>query len=203
MGDAPALLNRREAATIGGFSLAVVDKAIEQRVVKPTRRTGQPLLPDHEVALLVLLREIDTTLPRKSKLRLRGWLAHSRPKTAGAEFALSAALHVAMTKDAVRTFERAENYARLRDVYVEHNPAVMGGEPVIAGTRVPVRTIASLLDMGETHETLSEDYPQVPREAYEIARLWAQANPRRGRPARPWETTALRTAVKHRAARVA
>ncbi len=67
-----------------------------------------------------------------------------------------------MTEDVAQTIERAESYARLRDRYVERNPAVMGGEPVITGTRVPVRTIASLIEMGETHEVLREDYPHVP-----------------------------------------
>lgn len=58
-----------------------------------------------------------------------------------------------MTEDAAQTVERAESYARLRDLYVE-NPAVMGGEPVMTGTRVPVRTIASLIEMGEKPEVL-------------------------------------------------
>jgi uncharacterized protein (DUF433 family) len=35
----------------------------------------------------------------------------------------------------------------------------MGGGPVITGTRVPVRTIASRIEMGETHEVLRKDYP--------------------------------------------
>jgi uncharacterized protein (DUF433 family) len=69
---------------------------------------------------------------------------------------------------------------------------VMGGEPVITGTRVPVRTIASLIEMGETHEVLREDYPHIPEEAYPAAVLWAHANPRRGRPTRPWDTNANR-----------
>jgi uncharacterized protein (DUF433 family) len=47
----------------------------------------------------------------------------------------------------------------------------MGGEPVITGTRVPVRPIASLLEMGETHEVLREDHPHIPEEAYPVAVL--------------------------------
>jgi uncharacterized protein (DUF433 family) len=92
-----------------------------------------------------------------------------------------------MTKDVAQMIERAEYYTRLRDRYVERNPAVMGGEPVITGTRVPVRTIASLIEMGEKPEALREDYPQVPEEAYPVAVLWARTNPRRGRPVRPWD----------------
>jgi uncharacterized protein (DUF433 family) len=98
-------------------------------------------------------------------------LAGAQPQAVGSELALSEALRVTMTEDVAQTIERAESYARLRDRYVERNPAVMGGEPVITGTRVPVRTIASLIEMGETHEVLREDYPHVPEEAYPVAQL--------------------------------
>lgn len=80
---------------------------------------------------------------------------------------------------------RAEEHARLRDQYVQRDSKIMGGEPVIRGTRVPVRTIATLIEEGEPHDVLREDYPHVPEEAYEVAVLWARENPRRGRPARP------------------
>jgi uncharacterized protein (DUF433 family) len=79
----------------------------------------------------------------------------------------------------------AEEYVRLRNRYIQRDPKIMGGEPVIRGTRVPVRTIATLIEDGEPHHVLREDYPHVPEEAYEVAVLWARENPRRGRPARP------------------
>jgi uncharacterized protein (DUF433 family) len=203
MASTSPLLTRREAAEIGRVPLNAIDKAIEQGVVKPKRSKGKPLLPAHEVALLVLLRQIDVALPTKAKGRLRRWLALPQPQVVGSEFPLSEALRVAMTEDVAQTIERAESYARLRDLYVERNPAVMGGEPVITGTRVPVRTIASLIEMGETHEVLREDYPHIPEEAYAVAVLWAHANPRRGRPAAPWDTAAIRPMRARRAARSA
>jgi len=196
MASTSALLTRREAAEIGRVPLNAIDKAIEQGVLKPRRRAGRPLLPPHEVALLVLLRQIDVALPAKAKGRLRRWLAHPQPQAIGSELELSEALRVAMTEDVARTIERAESYARLRDRYVERNQAVMGGEPVIRGTRVPVRTVASLIEMGETREVLREDYPHVPEEAYAVAVQWAHANPRRGRPTRPWDVAGSRSVRK-------
>jgi uncharacterized protein (DUF433 family) len=203
MASTSALLTRREAAEIGRVPLNAIDKAIEQGVVKPKRNNGKPLLPAHEVALLVLLRQIDVALPAKAKRLLRRWLAHPQPLAVGSELALSEALRIAMTEDVAQTIERGESYARLRDRYVEHNPAVMGGEPVITGTRVPVRTIASLIEMGETREVLREDYPHIPEEAYTVAVQWTHANPRRGRPTRPWDTAASRPARQRGATRSA
>jgi uncharacterized protein (DUF433 family) len=200
MASTSALLTRREAAEIGRVPLNAIDKAIEQGIVKPKRRGGKPLLPAHEVALLVLLRQIDVTLPNKTKGRLRGWLAHLQPLAVGSEFELSEALRVAMTEDAAQTIERAESYTHLRDLYIERNPAVMGGEPVITGTRVPVRTIAGLIEMGETREVLREDYPHIPEAAYPVAVLWTHANPRRGRPPAPWDVDENRPAPAKRGA---
>jgi len=74
-----------------------------------------------------------------------------------------------------------DEYARLRDRYVECNPAIMGGEPLIRATRVPVRTVAGLIERGESRAVMREDYPQVPEEAYAVAVRWTRANPRRSR----------------------
>ena len=77
---------------------------------------------------------------------------------------------------------KASDYVRLIDKYVEVDPDKMCGGPVIRGTRVPVRTLAQLVEGGESREALKEDYPHIPDEAYDIAVLWARGNPRRGRP---------------------
>jgi uncharacterized protein (DUF433 family) len=185
---ASALLTRREAAEIGRIPLKAVDKAIEQGVVKPRRSAGKPLLPPHEVAFLVLLRQLELQLPIKAKKQLRSWLLDQRADTVGAEFPLSEALRVELTPEAAEAIERADEYARLRDRYIQHDPKVMGGEPVIRGTRVPVRTVAALIEDGESPDVMREDYPHVPEEAYAVAVLWAHANPRRGRPAPPWRS---------------
>lgn len=77
----------------------------------------------------------------------------------------------------------ADEFARLCEYYIECNPAIMGGEPVIRGTRVPVRTVAGLIEQGESREIMREDYSQVPEAAYAVAVRWARANPRRRRSA--------------------
>jgi uncharacterized protein (DUF433 family) len=73
---------------------------------------------------------------------------------------------------------------RLREKYVETDSAKMGGVPVIRGTRVPVRTLAQLVEGEESLKVLKEDYPHIPEEAYDVAVLWAKGNPQRGRPVR-------------------
>jgi uncharacterized protein (DUF433 family) len=45
------------------------------------------------------------------------------------------------------------------------NPKIMGGEPVIKGTRIPVRIIIELLAQGYTPERIIKDcYPHLTKE---------------------------------------
>lgn len=175
------LLTRNEIAEISGVSLNAVNKALEQRVAKARRSRGRTLLAADEAAALALLSELPISLSIKLKREVRDWIVKRNPAKAE-EFELSRALRIAMTANAADVAKRAFDYVRLREQYVEADPGRMGGTPVIRGTRVPVRTLAQLVEGGESPEALKEDYPHIPEEAYDIAVLWAKGNPRRGRP---------------------
>ena len=45
--------------------------------------------------------------------------------------------------------------------YISRDPQIMGGMPVIAGTRIPVGRIVYLLKDGYTLEAIHEQYPHV------------------------------------------
>ena len=45
--------------------------------------------------------------------------------------------------------------------HIEVNPQVMGGKPVIRGTRIPVELLLRKLARGATGQTLIEAYPQL------------------------------------------
>ena len=47
---------------------------------------------------------------------------------------------------------------------IVRDPRVLGGKPVIAGTRISVQLILEKLRDGWTVETLLDDYPQLTRE---------------------------------------
>jgi len=50
------------------------------------------------------------------------------------------------------------------DSIIVKDPAVLGGEPVFAGTRVPVRSLFDHLEGGESIEDFLEGFPGVKRE---------------------------------------
>ncbi|MCO5170382.1 MAG: DUF433 domain-containing protein [Planctomycetes bacterium] len=85
--------------------------------------------------------------------------------------------------------ELRERVARLERAHalVHSDPEVRGGEPVIRGTRVPVYLVAEMLDQGASAAELLDSYPSLTEEHLELARVYARATPRRGRPPkRPW-----------------
>lgn len=45
--------------------------------------------------------------------------------------------------------------------YISMTPDILGGAPVIAGTRIPIERIYHLVRQGYSTETLEKEYPQV------------------------------------------
>jgi uncharacterized protein (DUF433 family) len=56
---------------------------------------------------------------------------------------------------------------------IEINPDVMGGKPVIRGTRVPVETILRKLGAGMTTEGIISDHPRLTGEDVRAAQAFA------------------------------
>lgn len=166
------------------MTLGAVNKAIEQRVLRARRRKGRTLLAPEDVGALALLAQIRVSLPVVMRRRVVEW-SRSGPE-ANTELRLDGALLVRTGPEIEQAVQRARRYVELRERLVEIDPEVCGGEPVITGTRVPIRSLARQIELGETLEVLREDYPFLPEEAFELAPLWAKANPRQGRPPRPW-----------------
>jgi uncharacterized protein (DUF433 family) len=52
----------------------------------------------------------------------------------------------------------------MKSKHVLSDPEILGGTPVFAGTRVPVRIIFEHLEAGDSLEVFLEDFPSVSRE---------------------------------------
>ncbi|MGH9342199.1 MAG: DUF433 domain-containing protein [Terriglobia bacterium] len=59
---------------------------------------------------------------------------------------------------------------------------ILSGTPVIKGTRVPIYDVAASVAAGIPMERILSSYPSLKREQVELAALFAEANPQRGRP---------------------
>jgi uncharacterized protein (DUF433 family) len=67
---------------------------------------------------------------------------------------------------------------------VVEDPEIMGGIPVIRGTRIPVHQIAAVFDAGTPLERILKSYPSLSAQQVELASMYAKAVPQRGRPKR-------------------
>ena len=82
-----------------------------------------------------------------------------------------------------RTAERLARLLQAREA-VEVSPEVLSGTPVIRGTRVPVYDVAASVAAGVPRERILAAYPSLDAEKIELASIYAQATPPRGRPRR-------------------
>ena len=80
-----------------------------------------------------------------------------------------------------RTKERMDRLAAARAL-VATDPGVLGGTPVIRGTRVPVHDVAALVAADVPTDRILAAYPALDAEKIELATIYAEANPARGRP---------------------
>lgn len=177
----PHLITRNEAAELSGASPSLVNKAIEQRLVGTTSVGRASLLKPKDVGVLALFARLGTdfTLSKKHKRRLSEWICDA---TVGAELKLADPLIVRKTPEIAKTIEDAARYVEQRERLVEIDPDRQGGEPVIRGTRIPIRGLAKQVEAGESRELIARQYDYIDPAAFEFAVRWARANPRRGRP---------------------
>jgi uncharacterized protein (DUF433 family) len=56
---------------------------------------------------------------------------------------------------------------------IEINPAIMGGKPIIRGTRVPVELVLRKLGAGMTAEQILEDHPRLTQDDLRAAQAFA------------------------------
>ena len=52
----------------------------------------------------------------------------------------------------------------MTDTLIERNPDILGGTPVFAGTRVPVRILMEHLEAGDRLDEFLDDFPTVTRD---------------------------------------
>lgn len=190
-------LTIRETAALSGVSKATIEKAIEARVLRtvtaPPRLRGgaRRYLPLRAVAYFRSLKAADLAgLPTRHKRSIwRGLVRFEPMRLATIEFAPGTVLD--LERLAAQCLRHAEHYKDARDRHIASNPDILGGTPVITGTRLTVYAFLGRLQDGDSIDGLLADYPEIPREAFMAAELYAKAHPLRGRPSgRPWRQAA-------------
>ena len=77
-----------------------------------------------------------------------------------------------------------EQFSKLQEAraLVVEDPEILGGIPVVRNTRIPVYDVAASASAGISIDRLLAAYPGLTARDIELAALYAEANPQRGRP---------------------
>ena len=154
---------KRRSRALGFPELAFI------AAVKELRQTGDVHI-DFQQKILELLRQasLSPKASRKRDLPLTHFL-------------------ILQIEPLLRSVRETESQLRRAREMVVEDPEILGGEPVIKGTRIPVYLVADMLAKGATQKEILEGYPTLKEEQLDLARLYSNAYPRRGRPPRhPW-----------------
>ena len=79
--------------------------------------------------------------------------------------------------------DRSAKLEAAQGVVVE-DPEILHGTPVISGTRIPVYDLMASVDAGYSRERILSAYKGLDEATLDLALLYAEANPVRGRPRR-------------------
>jgi uncharacterized protein (DUF433 family) len=183
-----ALFTPPDAAVLTQISLKAVNNAIDKNLVPTTirPRASDSIRLLNRQALLALALEQRLTNGFFPELRRRVFeaLATSSRKVLSLEEGL-----VKIDLREPRRALAASLWAlrRARSLVIS-DPDILGGDPVFRGTRVPVHSIATLVGQGSTQAEILQGYPRLTPEMLQLAPVYAQAYPLRGRPRKqPWQ----------------
>jgi len=177
----------REVAELSGATKATVEKAIEEkilasRMVKRGRRERR-VLSAHAVAYAKIIGAVKYRLDLPMKRRLAAKLATlGSADMKATRFELEPAVEMDIGRLVGDAMERAERYGVARDKLIVEDDDILGGTPVIRGTRMSVYSVLGRIRDGETVAEILSDYPELTREAVEAAVIYARSHPLVGRP---------------------
>jgi uncharacterized protein (DUF433 family) len=180
MAGAEKLLTVTEAAVVAEVAVRDVNRVIDEHIVPEgfySLKGGRWLAPEAcTFVRFYFATALKLTANERAHVIRALATAKPRRRTYEDEFLT---LRLEPFFDA--TEARHEKLMLARAMVIE-DPDILSGAPVIRGTRIPVHDIAASAAAGVDRERLKEAYPGLGDEAIELASLYAEANPRRGRP---------------------
>ncbi len=179
-----------EAGVISGLGRKAIDNAIDKKVIPAPRRPasdcnpagrkvrGARLISEPELIWVCLNHAARGAIPSEARGEL---FQRYQENLQASELRVSpvVVLDIATTRSAIA--ERAARLERAKSNVVS-DPEVIGGEPVIRNTRIPVYDVAASVAKGLPSSRIRAAYSLLDDQAIEDAAIYAAAFPPRGRP---------------------
>ena len=174
-----ALLTVPEAAFVAGVSQRMVQHEIDERIVEAKEALGRRSMLGIEVLYLNAIRPFHGGMAPKLRRQLRDAIVKSAAQNREVfQFEVFVVSLMALEDEVRAEFDILQ---RVKNELIQKNPEILGGEPVISGTRIAVRLIAELIRKGATSEELQSEF-DLTSEQVSAALLFDRVNPKRGRP---------------------
>jgi uncharacterized protein (DUF433 family) len=191
------LLTPAEAAVVASVSVRDINRMIDERILperlyrldgaRRVHLTACPFVGFYFRAAKALTSEertllIDRLSERIDTKAFRNWRGHWRKHTRPADWTIDDGfLTVSLWEFATSADDR---HARLEEarILVSEDPEILGGTPVVKGTRIPVHDVAASVAAGLSNARIRAAYPGLDDRMIELAVIYAEATPPRGRP---------------------
>jgi len=192
--QAPADLTIQEAAILAGVSKRRIEKDCEEGIVPKKsmrlwlRTSNAAHVPAHAVAYARAMNAIVGVKMEKKTKRLVWKRLRDKAGARFGIFELSPGLSLDLDPLVSDAWTRTRTYLDARRRHLDADPGIFGGEPIIKGTRITCRSVLGRIVGGETLDDLVADYPEIDKDAFEVALDYARMSPPRGRPSadKPW-----------------
>jgi uncharacterized protein (DUF433 family) len=193
-----------QVSAVTGLPLPAVHKAIEHKLIRPKRvRDGRRVQQMLSKSQIVYLR-MEAKGLKSLSLATRRQVAQAIERDPGIDVMTLSKGSVILIQFKSARREVDTGLRRLAEAarMVNSDAETMRGAPVYKGTRIPVEMVADMLSQGATAAEILEGYPALTREKVDLAPMYVQAFPRRGRPAiRPWASGTARRVSEQPASR--
>ncbi|HSK39553.1 MAG TPA: DUF433 domain-containing protein [Arenibaculum sp.] len=181
-------LTAREASFVADVGYEKVTKAFENRQVTTVAQRPRQRMLDLRGTFTLAVAERLKRYPNP----MRAWIQGKVAETLEKAHALAEVHDVDYTEQwVVTTFktseiarlvaERFHKIERMRELIVS-DEEVQAGAPVFKGTRIMARHIAGLVKNGIDRQEIAEDFPEITEEMIELAVLFGELYPQKGRP---------------------
>jgi uncharacterized protein (DUF433 family) len=192
MGSATDMLKLTEAAVVARVALRDVNRVIDERILpegffsledgRRVAATACTLIAFYFDSAKRLTSEERLFAIREAGSRLRRFRANALASLIDEDWTVrDEFLTIDLAPFVRRTKERMDRLAAARQL-VMSDPDILGGAPIIRGTRVPVYDVAASVAAGVSTKRILAAYPSLDEDKIELAAIYAEANPARGRP---------------------
>lgn len=186
--DVNEALSLKEAALLAGVTEKTIRHEVAQHVARPRRRNGRLVFGPRDVVFFRLIAGLPFEVEKGDRKDLFEVIAGNKEHKGIWRLASSRLVLEGSIPTELRLADLLAEVASVFSSFVKGkrrvvcDSAILGGEPVFAGTRVSIRHVGALVKRGINRAELSEDFPALRDADFDFALMFLELGRPPGRP---------------------